>query len=205
MCYCIWVNLLMNMAWKNYAKYFTVFSGKKIRHIPKTKLISIKLQKPLFERFASKQDFDIFHQTYYSDINISKKFKRVITVHDFTHEKLSENFSKLDKTAELKKLAVEKSDGIICVSESTKNDLAERYNLDGKIVKVIYHGNSLTYDIKEEPEIKEKYLLYIGDRRSYKNFGIIIELFKINQQLRNGYKLVCCGGGKFTKEESDLY
>ncbi len=188
---------------EEYSKRFVVFSGRKIKHIPRTKLISIKLQKPLFERFAGKQVFDVLHQTYYADIKVKQKIKRVITIHDFTHEKLSSNFSSLDKTAELKKLAVEKSDGIICVSESTMNDLLERYDTKGKKVKVIYHGNSLKYDVKEERIIKDKYLLYVGDRRSYKNFGIIIELFEMNQVLRNEYKLVCCGGGKFTKNEME--
>jgi glycosyltransferase involved in cell wall biosynthesis len=178
-----------------------VFSGKKIKHIPRTKLISIKIQKPLFERFAKKQNFDILHQTYFADLKIKNKFKRIITIHDFTHEKLHGEFSSLDKTAVLKKLAVEKSDGIICVSESTKNDLLERYNTKGKKIKVIYHGNSLKYDVKEEPVLKGKYLLYVGDRRSYKNFEIIIKLFEINETLRNEYRLVCCGGGLFTKDE----
>lgn len=188
---------------EEYANRFTVFSGKRIKHIPRTKLISIKLQKPLFERFAGKQNFDLLHQTYYADINVKKKFKRIITIHDFTHEKLSGNFSSLDKTAELKKLSVEKSDGIICVSESTKNDLMERYDTKGKKVKVIYHGNSLKYDVTEEPVIKDKYLLYVGDRRSYKNFGVVVKLFGMNENLRNDYKLVCCGGGKFTKDEQE--
>jgi glycosyltransferase involved in cell wall biosynthesis len=188
---------------EEYSKRFVVFSGKKIKHIPRTKLISIKLQKPLFERFAGKQDFDILHQTYYADINIKKNFKRIITIHDFTHEKLSSNFSSLDKTAELKKLAVKKSDGIICVSESTKNDLLERYDTKGKKIKVIYHGNSLKYDVKEEAVVKDKYILYVGDRRSYKNFGVLIKLFGINETLRKEYKVVCCGGGKFTKEEME--
>ena len=186
---------------EEYSKRFSVFSGKKIKHIPRTKLISIKIQKPLFERFAAKQEFDILHQTYYADISVNKKFKRIITIHDFTHEKLSGNFSSLDKTADLKKLAVEKSDGIICVSESTKIDLLERYDTKGKKIKVIYHGNSLKYYVKEEPVIKYKYLLYVGDRRSYKNFGIMIKLFEMNKTLRDEYKLVCCGGGKFTKDE----
>ncbi|MDD5363583.1 MAG: glycosyltransferase family 1 protein [Ignavibacteria bacterium] len=188
---------------ENYKDNFKVFFGKKRKHIPKTKLISIKIQKPLFERFAGKQKFDILHQTYFGDINIDKNFKRIITIHDFTHEKLGENFSSLDKTVRLKKLAIEKSDGIICVSESTKNDLVSMYDVSNKKMKVIYHGNSLKYDVKEEPIVKNSYLLYVGDRRAYKNFGIMIKLFAINENLKKNYKLVCCGGGVFTKSEMD--
>jgi len=189
---------------EKFSDEFMVFSGKKIKHIPRTKLLSIKIQKPLFERFAGKQKFDLFHQTYYSDINLKKPFKRVITIHDFTHEKLSSNFSSLDKTAELKKLAVEKSDGIICVSESTKMDLMNRYDTRGKKVKVIYHGNSLKYEVNEEPVFKGDYILYVGDRRSYKNFRVVVKLFEMNDTLRKQFKLVCCGGGRFTKTETEL-
>lgn len=205
------VEVVLYMGWfineyglEKFEKHFSVFAGSKIKHIPRTKLISIKMQKPFFERFAVKHDFDILHQTYYADINIPKTFKRVITVHDFTHEKLSGNFSKLDKTAELKRIAIEKSDGIICVSESTRKDLSEMYNLKGKHVKVIYHGNSLKHDVTEESFVKGKYILFVGDRRSYKNFEILTELFKINDQLRNEYRLVCCGGGVFSKKEAEM-
>ena len=186
---------------EEYSDNFEIFSGKKIRHIPRTKLLSKKIQKPLFERFAAKQEFDILHQTYYDDINLKKSFKRIITIHDFTHEKLSNNFSSLDKTAKLKKAAIMKSDGIICVSESTKKDLMNMYNTEGKKIKVIYHGNSLKYEVKDEPVIKGKYILYVGDRRSYKNFNVMIKLFEINKDLKKEYKAVCCGGGSFTSDE----
>ncbi|MCE1164875.1 MAG: glycosyltransferase family 4 protein [Bacteroidetes bacterium] len=188
---------------ENHKDKFKVFFGKKRRNIPKTKLISAIIQKPLFERFAEKQEFDILHQTYFGDININKSFKQIITIHDFTHERLGDNFSKLDKTAEHKKKAIDKSDGIICVSESTKSDLLSMYDVGNKKVKVVYHGNSLVYDVSEPPVIKEPYLLYVGDRRAYKNFGILIKLFGSDERLRKNYKLVCCGGGKFSKSETE--
>lgn len=189
---------------ENCSQKFSVFSGSKIKHIPRTKLLSITLQKPLFERFAEKQSFDILHQTYFGDINVSKKHKRVVTVYDFTHDKFSENFSKLDRSAKLKKIAIEKADGIICISESTRKDLEDMYNLKSKKVKVIYLANSLKYDINEKSIIDGKYILYIGDRRSYKNFAIMLKLFEINPSLKDDYKLICCGGGEFTKAETDM-
>jgi len=188
---------------ENHSNDFAVFSGRKIRYVPKTKLISRMIQKPLFEKFAAGQDFDLLHQTYFNDINIPKQFKRVITIHDFTHEKLGENFSGLDKTVEQKKKAIEKSDGIICVSESTKNDLMSMYDTAGKKIKVVYHGNSLRYEDPGKPIIERPYLLYVGDRRAYKNFGIMTELFSLNRNLADNYALVCCGGGPFTKQEKE--
>lgn len=188
---------------EKYKSDFEVFYGRKIRHIPKTKLISITLQKPLFERFAEKQKFDVFHQTYFADINLKKHSGHIITVHDFTHEKLSGNFSKLDKTEVKKRKAIKKADGIICVSESTKNDLINMYDTAGKKIKVIYHGNSLKHNVTEQPLMSFPYILYVGDRRTYKNFGVMIELFKMNKELKKNFKAVCCGGGRFTKAETE--
>jgi len=188
---------------ENHAENFAVFSGRKIKSIPKTKLISRIIQKPLFEKFAARQDFDLLHQTYFNDISVPKKFKRIITLHDFTHEKLGENFSGLDKTVEQKKKAIEKADGIICVSESTKNDLNSMYDTTGKKIRVVYHGNSLRYENPGKPIVGRPYLLYVGDRRAYKNFGILIKSFSANRNLRDNYALVCCGGGPFTKKEKE--
>jgi len=78
------------------------------------------------------------------------------------------------------------------------------YNLKSKKVKVIYLANSLKYDINEKSIIDGKYILYIGDRRSYKNFAIMLKLFEINPSLKDDYKLICCGGGEFTKAETDM-
>ena len=182
---------------------FAEFKGNEIRHIPRTKLLSIKLQKPFFEKYAYRQDADIFHQTYYNNYNLNKNFKRVITVLDFTHEKMSGNFVKLDKTAELKKKAILSADGIICISGTTKKDLLELYSVPEDRIKVIYLANSLRKDVSDTPVYKEPYILYIGDRRSYKNFGLMIEVF-VNNEFLKDIKLVCFGGGAFTKAESDM-
>lgn len=189
---------------ENFKDKFNVYDGSKIKHVPNTKLISIRLQKPFFERFANRQKFDILHQTYFGDINVKVKHKRIVTVYDFTHEKFSKNFTVFDRSAKLKKIAIDKADGIICISESTRKDMEEMYDLKHKKVKVIYLANSLKYEINSKPVIDGNYILYIGDRRSYKNFEIMVRLFEVNTQLRNEYKLVCCGGGAFTKQESEM-
>ncbi len=186
---------------------FTEFTGSEIRHIPRTKLLSIKLQKPFFEKFARKQKADLFHQTFYNDYNLNKDFKKVITVLDFTHEKMSGNFRKLDKTAELKRKAILSADGIICISGTTKKDLLELYSVPEDRIRVIYLANSLRAELSDTPKssyvYSEPYILYVGDRRSYKNFGLMIEVFGKNEFLKD-IKLVCFGGGAFTKAESGV-
>lgn len=180
------------------------FSGKRIKHVPKTKRLSTKIQKPLFERFRKKTDYDIFHHTYFAGYKKKKGTKDIITVHDFTHEKLSKVFSGFDTTIKAKEQAVKNADGVICISNTTKNDLLSLYNIPEEKIKVIYHGNSLNYNVTEEPVFKTPYLLYVGDRRAYKNFNAVLLTFKNSAFIRNNFSLLCFGGGDFKDKEKSL-
>lgn len=180
------------------------FIGKRIKHIPRTKLLSTKIHKPLFNKFEKNLNYDIFHQTYYGEYPKKAGTKRIVTVHDFTHEKLPEYFPKIDKTIEAKKKAVMNADGIICISESTKKDLQDLYGTPEEKIKVIYHGNSLLYEIVEPPLIIEPYLLYVGDRRAYKNFSIFINAFSKSGLAEKKYKIICFGGGALKNNEKIL-
>ncbi|MCX6165556.1 MAG: glycosyltransferase, partial [Ignavibacteriae bacterium] len=184
-------------------KYFK-FSGKRIRNIPKTKLLSKKLQEPLFESFRKKTDYDIFHQTYYANYKKKKGTKSIVTVHDFTHEKFPDNFSGLDKTIKAKENAINNADGIICISNTTKNDLLNLYNIPEEKIRVIYHGNSLNYEVKEKAFFEKPYLLYVGDRRAYKNFNLVLLAFKNSEFIKNNFCLLCFGGGDFRGKEKTV-
>ena len=184
-------------------KYIS-FSGKRISHIPKTKRLSTILQKPLFEKFREKNNYDIFHNTYFAGYEKKKGAKDIITVHDFTHEKFPERFSGLDKTINAKKLAIKNADGIICISNTTKRDLLNLYDIPEEKLSVIYHGNSLNYDVKEEAIFKNPYMLYVGDRRSYKNFSTVLLSFNNSVFLKNNFSLLCFGGGELKDSEKSV-
>ncbi|MFA5403433.1 MAG: glycosyltransferase family 1 protein [Ignavibacteria bacterium] len=180
------------------------FYGKRIRHIPKTKLILQKLHKPIFESFRRKNEYNVFHHTYFADYKKKNGTKDIITVHDFTHEKFPDNFSGLDKTIKAKAKAIKNADGIICVSNTTKNDLLNLYKIPEEKIRVIYHGNSLNYEVKEKAFFEKPYLLYVGDRRAYKNFNLVLSAFNNSDLIRNNFCLLCFGGGKFKKKEKDV-
>lgn len=180
-------------------------TGRKIPIVPKTKYIIGKLQKPLFRRQYRNTNFDIFHSTYYNQIKKKSGTKHTVTILDFTHEKYPEYFSRLDTTKKDKRKSVEKSDGVICISESTKIDLLNLYKIDEYKVRVIYLGNSLTYDPGTEPYFKFPYILYVGDRRRYKNFKNFIRGYANSGKLKEDLRIVCFGGGTFSNEEIDLF
>ena len=186
------------------SRYYT-FKGIRIPHIPKTKLLLIKLQKPFFEKFERKTDYDIFHQTYYADYPKRSDKKRIITVHDFTHEKLPGYFGMLDKTIIAKEKAVYNADGIICISENTKKDLIDLYDVNESKISVIYHGNSLNYEVSKTPFFDKPYILNVGDRRAYKSFRLLVEAFANSEELKQNFHIFCFGGGRFSDKEIELF
>ncbi|MBO0930950.1 glycosyltransferase family 4 protein [Fibrella aquatilis] len=152
--------------------------------------------------------FDVFHATYYDNYFLPylKGKPYVVTFHDMIYEKFSHQYADLAKDLNIvsnKKRLAEQAAKIIAVSQHTKNDIVELLNIDPHKVSVIYHGSSLS--IKKNDFVNEpcKYILYVGNRHMYKNF--IGLLNSLNYLLKKyNIKLLCAGGGFFTKEEKSL-
>ena len=127
-----------------------------------------------------KGDYDIFHPTYYSsyflDALNGKPF--VLTIHDMTHEIFPQYFSPNDMTSINKKVLAEKADRIIAISQSTKNDVIRILGIDESKIDVIYHGiNKQQLALGRPANLPEKYILYVGERRGYKNFESTAKAF----------------------------
>ena len=57
----------------------------------------------------------MIHETYYSRININyRRCPVILTVYDMIHEKFKEDFSNSDNTINIKKIAINRADHIIC-------------------------------------------------------------------------------------------
>lgn len=118
--------------------------------------------------------FDVLHPTYYDpyflDALGDKPF--VLTVHDMTHERYPEYFAPNDKTALHKRLLAERAARIIAISTCTKRDIMHYLHVPEDKIDVIYHGFEprAVADVPV-PGLPPKYILYVGERRGYKNFG----------------------------------
>lgn len=162
--------------------------------------------------FLSKGAFckwraDVIHETYYSSRNKTlKDFPRVVTVHDMTHEKFPNFFSRLDNAALWKKRSVLRADHIICISESTKRDLIEILNVPENKISVVYHGFD-KLNIIEGAGVyigRKPYLLYVGSRGGYKNFEAFLKAFASSPILKKDFNIVAFGGGEFTSAEKNV-
>ena len=146
---------------------------------------------------------DIVHETYYSPKSVAPFGARIVlTVYDMIHEKFTNNFSGRDKTSELKKIAVSRANHIICISENTKRDLIEVFNVPEEKISVVYLGFSFKDDNSSVKSLLEKpYILYVGKRGKYKNFERLLKTFSLSPTLIKNFVLVAFGGGKFRPEE----
>ncbi|MDI4650331.1 glycosyltransferase family 4 protein [Cohnella hashimotonis] len=188
---------------EDYKEYMSNYFGIMRPMLPKSYKAFLLLNEMLFSRHLQHNKFDIYHQTYYSRKNHRTKAAKILTVHDMIHEKFPEYFSENDNTTNQKKISIKNADGIICISESTKKDLVDMYNVPQEKIKVIYHGNSLKKEVKNQRIVAAPYILYVGDRKGYKNFKLLLQAYVSNSMTRDNYHIVCFGGGEFSKEERE--
>lgn len=127
-----------------------------------------------------RHDFDLFHPTYYDpyflDYLGNKPF--VLTIHDMTHERLPEYFSPKDLSSQNKRLLAQRATRIIAISECTKRDIIELLGVPEEKIDVVYHGINPQPLAEGRPSnIPDNYILYVGERRGYKNFNRTVEAF----------------------------
>ena len=103
-----------------------------------------------------------------------------------------------------KRIAVERADHIICISENTRRDLIELFKVPEEKTSVIYLG----FDLNDKNNFKfklpkEKIILYVGDRSGYKNFRNLVIAYARNKKLKTSFKLVAFGSslkGSFRRQ-----
>lgn len=188
--------------------------------IPKKKKfhqrVQSKLNRTLFNEkqpIPNKNDFyisqiknlqyDIFHPTYYDNYflaYLNKPF--VLTVYDMIHEKYAEYFGNSQDSFNKRKLCNSASK-IIAISNSTKNDLIDIFNIPKEKIEVIYLASdyaSITC-IKPKFDIDGPYILFTGNRSIYKNF--LTFLIAVSQILNEHKDLqLICTGSAFNSLEN---
>jgi mannosyltransferase len=135
-----------------------------------------------------------------------------MTVHDFAHERrLATPFPRGLANTTQKAYGIKRADGIICISDSTRQELLHFYpDTDPAKLRVVYHGIADTFFPLDKTgqstaalpvSVTAPYILYVGGRNNYKNFNIAVDVIT---QLPAQYKLVIAGGGAWSKQEQLL-
>lgn len=144
---------------------------------------------------------DIFWFPNLNFWQVGGKCKTVVTVHDLSFKKLPWSYSRKMRwwhRAINPQNKFERADKIIAVSESTKRDLVDLYNLPPEKIKVIYSGVNQAPKaknlklIRDKYKLPDKFVLYLGTLEPRKNVEGVIRAFeKLNRQ---DLHLIIAGG-----------
>jgi glycosyltransferase involved in cell wall biosynthesis len=144
---------------------------------------------------------DIYHPTLYRALPWVRRRRMVVTHHDCIHERFPHLFPDAASIIQAKRKLFAQADAIICVSASSQTDLLHFYDISDKKTHVVHHGFSpLPPPAQDVIEKAAPYLLYVGSRADYKNFGLLLEAF-FHSGLAANYRLLAVGGGALTAEE----
>ena len=154
--------------------------------------------------------FDVLHITAPHPVfncwkSVVGKKPIVATVHDLIPELLHEN----RRVGAMRQRLIKEASHIIAVSENTKRDLVRLYGVDEKMITVVYHGYvagdaiRLPFEKLSVKPLTRKYILFVGKRDNYKNFGFFITA--VAPLLKSDFELsVFCTGTAFSEQENML-
>lgn len=139
--------------------------------------------------------------------SVSPSCRMIVTVHDIAYAKYPEMFSMKSRLWHMlvgAKNLLRRADRIIAVSENTKNDLQDVFDVPEKKISVVYPGVSDTMQRREDEKtlsairvkyrLPEKFFLYLGNIEPRKNIESVIRAF-ISSELSGRYALVLAGAG----------
>ena len=149
-------------------------------------------------------DYDVFHPTYFNEYFLKYIGKKpfILTVHDMIPETFPGYF-KHDSQSRKKQHLAELASHIVAVSERTKSDLIRFFGLPEEKISVVYHGSPDILPYYKEKIFDFNYLLHIGERSRYKNFGPMLIHLAPFLRTHKEIKLVCTHDN-FVSEEQKL-
>ncbi len=175
---------------------------------------NIELKLPLSGRFLwrslnilkdlSRDGVEIYHGLSH-EIPFAiqhTRIKSMVTIHDLIFLRFPQYFKYIDRKLYLlkSKYACKHANKIIAISEKTKSDIIEFYDIDPDKIQVIYQSCDDSFKkafaketlsrIKATYKLPEKYILNVGTIEERKNLKLIVQALK---QVNEDYKLVVIG------------
>jgi len=191
---------------KEHRRFYTLINLMSKLGISTRKMVKKRSKKKAITALK-KQGYDVFIPTYYDTYFLEYLNGRpyVLTVYDMIHELFPQYFDDAEEIAANKLLLMQNAAKIIAVSNNTKRDILKIYpEIEASKIEVVYHGSSIQVNNNKTVDLPDNYILFVGIRNNYKNFEFLIDaiagLFKADDSLM----LVCAGGGKFTKSETEF-
>jgi len=195
---------------KSFSKFLTKISNVKRKHlfIP-NKILNRLFQFKLYflDNFLETPDIFFAPNICYFSI---KKAKIVVTFHDLSFEHFPEFYSwdrKIFHFLTKPKHIAQIADKIIAVSQSTKQDLIDLYQIRPEKISVIYSGINTKYEIlnsKDYLNLPKNFILYLGTIEPRKNIESIIKGFEMLENFNDLYLIIAGPKGWGYKKVFDL-
>jgi glycosyltransferase involved in cell wall biosynthesis len=193
------------------------FTGKKIAKAGTAGFFRTYVKNELATRAASRRaQHDILHATFYEPgvLRHVRGGKLVVTVLDMIPEKFPELYPATGfygrfvtrRWIDGKRTLCERADAILAISEHTKQDVVSFYGIDPSRITVMHLGNNLSGGAdKPRPDgVAPRYVLFVGTRNTYKNFGFFIEAIATLLAKSADLGVLCIGGGALAPDEVAL-
>ena len=179
-------------------------------HLPNSRLG--KKLPALWRSYTIKHDIkksgvQIFHGLSHElPLSMPKNVRSVVTIHDLIHERYPSFYPFIDRkiySFKFKK-ACQQADIVVAISEQTKRDIIDFYNINPSKIQVIYQSCdpifyknsplSINQEIVKKYNLPPQFMLYVGTVNERKNLLGLVKALKIlaNQQDIN---LVVIGDG----------
>lgn len=160
---------------------------------------------------------DLIHPTYFQHVARGRYDQRkapmILTVYDMIHERFADQIDKSGKHSRLKRAAVKRADHILCISETTRQDLIDYFEVEPNRTSVTMLGvepqfyrlptddSPPTNNASESKRIiAEPYFVFVGRRDLYKNWDRLLEAFQVVHSRQSDLRLAVVGS-EFSEAE----
>lgn len=144
----------------------------------------------------------VFHPTMYAPSALSGRnsHRLVTTIHDMIPELLPQYYSR--NPHEGKIMLAERSDAVLCVSATARDDLLRMSRVRPENTFVTPEAAEMRslHDISSASRARR--LLYVGHRTAYKNFETLLKALARVRETE--FEVLCVGGGSLTSTERAL-
>ncbi|HEX2224082.1 MAG TPA: glycosyltransferase family 1 protein [Thermoanaerobaculia bacterium] len=149
---------------------------------------------------------DLYHSTHYV-LPAVVPCKVVVTIHDIIHllypEFLPSNFAFLYAQRMIRR-SLTRGDQIITVSQNTRSDLMQYFEVDGRKIQAIYNGVEDVFRTRVSAEEQERwlrdlgierpYLLFVGNPKPHKNLDTVVQAYaRARNRAAFDAPLICVG------------
>ena len=180
-------------------------AAKAVRHQPSARLREIFFSI-LGGSGSAQSKCDVVHLTHFHprERDVQSGARVAITVHDMISEMRSSDWHGRNPHPRKRELALS-ADLVFCVSHTTADLLNEVYGkVPGMIVTAPHGVDGAIFRQRTTPQpnaLGRPYVLYVGGRSRYKNFGVLLEALSMLRKRGHDLGLVLAGGGMLRAAE----